>query len=834
MIALAALFASSIVVDRYFGLPFYFWIATACLSFLAWLAIWISQYGQRFAWIALFTVIVSSGGLWHHVRWNLHSHDHIGLYRSEESNPSVALGGTVISEPVVVALPPHDPRLDTVAPTQRVRFDMSISSLGDGIASRRCRGIVRVFLELPADAIEAAKVVASMPVCGTEIEAIGSLSFFRPPTNPGGFNFAMHFRGQQRFASIYLDSPEAICISKEPGTAMRLRARVRESIDTCLHRYVARPHAGFASAVLLGNRDQMELDTRTRFMKTGASHLLAISGLHVGILASSFLILMRLGWLSRRNCLVATMLFVAAYSWLVEFRPTVVRASILICVMCIARLLGRKALSWSSLATALMLVLILNPADLFGLGPQLSFIAISSIIMGAAWIHPPQSDDPIDQLIRRTRSNPVRIFNGIMRKIRATFCVSLLIWVLGLPLVAARFHLVAWIAPLLNPLVLLPMACALYFGMATLSLAWISPPLAVTTGLGCCFFLGCIQFVIDSGAWLGCHQWVHGPSDLAVIVFYVGIFALAAVEATKAPARWRVAFVAGWFVFGWLVPNEIQRLQKINAGQLEVIIINVRHGSAALVRTPDGANILVDGGSLSGSHRAAATIADVLHHQRIDRLDVIVASHADVDHFNGIPELTSRFAVGELWTTEMMKQDSSDSVNALMEAISRHEIKVRTVSRGDQGSFSNCELKVLGPGVNNRDAWKHLGDNELSVVLSIEYRGKKILLPGDLEKFGLESLLSRDAIDVDVLVAPHHGSKNSSPTRVAAWCTPEYVVASCGARKVGKLEKDLFTRGHPAKILTTHQDGAVRVLVSNDGELDVHRWDRDCWTPVER
>jgi len=181
----------------------------------------------------------------------------------------------------------------------------------------------------------------------------------------------------------------------------------------------------------------------------------------------------------------------------------------------------------------------------------------------------------------------------------------------------------------------------------------------------------------------------------------------------------------------------------------------------------------------------------------------------------------------------MMKQDKSESVAALLEATTHHGIPVRVVSRGDQMQFSDCTLSVLCPGIDKSNAWKHLGDNELSVVLSVEYCGRKVLLPGDLEKFGLESLLCRPPLDVDVLVAPHHGSKNSSPTRFSSWSTPEYVIASCGARKVGDHEKDLFKRGHPSTVLTTHEHGAVRVLVTADGDLNVQRWNRDSWQRVD-
>ena len=844
MVLVVVLFAGGIVLDRFLDPELSVWFGGLLIALLGWVAVVIGFPERRSLALLLFlSVFLFSGGMWHHVRWNLFPANHVSHYAKDLNYPAAKIRGTIVSESVSVSPPPYDPHLDTIPPTPRLRFDLKVSGVAIGQTWDDASGQLRVYVKLPAaeqdrgepqperDAKSESKLKNEVPQCGAQIEVVGSLVPLKPTTNPGQFDFATHFRRCGRLAALYVDSPNALHeLASDPSTHS-FRAKLRATIDRYLHQHVPN-YAGFASAVLLGNRDQMEPYSRQRFMKTGASHLLAISGLHVGILASAFLILLRLGVVSRRNCLLATMAFVVSYCWLVEFRPTVVRASILICVLCTARILGRITLSWSSLSVALLLVLLLNPTDLFSIGPQLSFLAISSIIIGKSWIFPPPVQDPIELLILRTRPEPVRLLRAFLRQMRAACCVSFLIWLIALPLVAAQFHSIPWIAPLLNPLVILPMSLALYCGLGTIALGGVNPWLASIAGACCCYFLGVIQWLVDFGAGLGFHSWSTGPSIGSLMVFYAGLFIFTAIPVTKVPPRWRVVLAMTWLVFGWLVPEKISQLQRDRNRELEVVVIDVRHGSAALIKLPNGKNILCDGGSLSGSHRAADTIARVLHHQRVRRLDAVVISHADVDHFNGIPELANRFPIDSLWLNAKMNSSDSGSVAALFDSTSRHQIPVEVVGEGCHCEVAGCRMGVLGPPADDSAAWRSLGDNASSVVLSIEYAGKRILLPGDLEELGMEALLGRPPRDYDVLIAAHHGSKNSDPERFARWCTPEFVVASCGARKVGQREKDLFQAGHRCKVLTTHEHGAVRFRVSATGELRVDAWREGGWNPV--
>ena len=316
----------------------------------------------------------------------------------------------------------------------------------------------------------AGRLQVTAPVGGAELHAgdqvkiWGNLRRIGGPTNPGEFDFRNYYRSQRILSSLYCAHADAIEVTQRSKSGAWL-ARLRSRLNELAWRHLAPQQASLASAILLGNREQLDPSRREKFLQTGTVHLLAISGLHVGILACCFFVIFRCGWLSRNACLLATIAFVIFYAWLVEFRPPVVRASILIVLFCAARMSGRSGLSYNVLALAALIVLAINPTDLFSLGTQLSFLAVISISFGNKWIFKRQTD-PLILLIEATRSWPVRVFHIAKDNLRAAFVVSGLIWLISIPLVAINFHVLAPIGLIVNPLILLPIAISLYAGIA--------------------------------------------------------------------------------------------------------------------------------------------------------------------------------------------------------------------------------------------------------------------------------------------------------------------------------------------------------------------------------
>jgi len=232
-----------------------------------------------------------------------------------------------------------------------------------------------------------------------------------------------------------------------------------------------------------------------------------------------------------------------------------------------------------------------------------------------------------------------------------------------------------------------------------------------------------------------------------------------------------------------------------------------------LLELPSGQTILYDAGQFDAPVIGSRTIAECLWQHGMTRLDAVVLSHPDLDHYNALPGLLDKFSVGALYVSSLMFEKQNQAVAALRKAIDRHGIAVREVRSGDRlRTGSGCAIEVLHP-----PRFGVLGsDNANSVVLAVDYCGREILLPGDLESPGLDDLLAEEPRRCDVLLAPHHGSRQSNSPELAKWCMPAWVVIS-GDGRWSLSEIEATYRAVGARVLHTSNSGAIAVQITAKG-----------------
>ena len=831
MLLVAVAFAMGILLDRMWDLNWRFSFCSSWLCLFSWLLIsrcptiprmeWIFiSLGSRFkrervASIILLTGILFGGSFWHHGRWNWFPHDEIGRYAMEVSRPC-CVEAQVVSEPLWVV---SDATFGT-RPEMKMntRLVLKVSRLRDGLDWVDVGGVCDLVIHQSVNGIHS----------GDRIEVLGYLVKSSPSNNPGGFNYEEYYRGKAKRAFIHAYQAESVRVVESANWfTTRWISSLRREFNELAWKYIPSPEAGFASAILLGNREQLSRVRRQRFLETGTSHLLAISGLHVGVLAGAFFCFFRLGIFSRRKSLWLTIIFVLFYAWLVEFRSPVLRASILVTLYCLGRLLGEGSFSFNLLAIAGVVVLIINPSDLYGIGPQLSFLAVASLTITADWIFGQPSVDPIQRLIAGTRSPLIRIWNWIFRQGRRALLVSFVIWLAALPLVAHQFHLIAPVALVANPLLLLPIAFSLYGGMAVLFLGTFLPSLAMLFGSLCQLSLGLVEWLVAvfQRIPLG-HFWTAGPPGISVALFYTGAFLLFVYPKTKIQRSWLPICLVVWLVVGWLIPARWSAKESArHGGELVCTFLDVGHGSSVLLQLPDGKNVLYDSGSLGSPDSGARSIAGALWYQGVQHIDAVVISHADADHFNALPQLAKQFTIGQVYVSRMMLKDRSLQVRELLSCLEESGIEVVSVASGDRLFKSSLvSFDILSPpreGIRGND-------NANSIVWMVEYGGRRILLPGDIEEEGLVQLLARNPVEIEVLMAAHHGSANSLPAKFIQWASPQYIVISCGRARVSESMKRNFSDSKKA-VFRTDRDGAVQFRFRKEGDAVVRRWKTEPW-----
>jgi competence protein ComEC len=271
--------------------------------------------------------------------------------------------------------------------------------------------------------------------------------------------------------------------------------------------------------------------------------------------------------------------------------------------------------------------------------------------------------------------------------------------------------------------------------------------------------------------------------------------------------------MALWCTAGVLVPYF-----KAPPPGLRCTFLSVGHGCAVVVELPGGGAMLYDAGQLGAPESSARRIAEFLWSRGITKIEQVVLSHADVDHFNALPELLRRFSVGAVYVSPVMFQGESAALEELAAAIRAAGVPIRHCWRGS----------VLPAGKAARITSMHPpaagvggSDNANSIVLMVEHARRRLLLTGDLENGGLDALLKLPPVDCDVLLAPHHGSARSNPPGIRDWSSPEWVVISGGAHANAETVETAYeARG--ASVRHTHEFGAITVRIEGGSVAVTH------------
>ena len=823
LVAVLAGVATGMCVDRAWAPP----LAAEWIASLLCLCGW--WYGSRCAWPMprvglLLGAIAAASAAWHHDRWHCFSSHELALFASEIPMP-VYVEGEALQRPRSVPAPPLDP-LCTLPRGDQSRFLMVVDRLRDGGRLREVRGRVELVVQGHVLDVRA----------GDRVAVHAHLTRLVAPLNPGQVDHAALRRGDRQLCRLSADHPD--CVQRiSSGSSGLGRWDPRWILDTLrwrgsdmLWHYLGQRQGELASALLLGDREQLQRERTAAFFYTGTLHILAISGMHVGIVAGLFFMILRTSLLPRRAALWLVMGLTIGYAAMVDARAPVLRAAVLVVVVCLGRLGGRPAFAWNSLAAAALIVLAWNPSELFSTGAQLSFLAVATLVGLSEWVLRLQgTPDALQKLLRSVEPWPWRWVRRLGSQALTITVAGCAIWLVTLPLVMLRFHLLSPAALILNVVLWIPVVGAMFAGFIVLLTGWLCPPVAQVMGWIAGLNLWCLEATVEAVQhWPASHYWVAGPAAWWVAGYYAGLGIYACWPAARRHTRVSVAGLACWFVVGWLAPIMWDgAVGTSDEPHLCCTFLAVGHGTSVVLHTADGEAVLYDAGSLGSPDAPMQIISNYLWHAGITRLRAVIVSHADADHYNALPGLLERFPVETLYVSNMMFRHDSPALDVLAAAMRESGAAIRCLHDGDLWSLDRrSSARVLHPprqGVRG-------SDNANSIVLFTECAGRSLLLPGDLEGSGLERLLSQPPQRCDVAMVPHHGSPHSAPDRFARWCQADWMMISGQPHEeMDHVRHALQATG--CRVLHTAVDGAIRVRLHAQ-QVHVERWRTSGWQPV--
>ena len=611
------------------------------------------------------------------------------------------------------------------------------------------------------------------PLPGLRIRTTARLRPVRPLRNPGYRDpgTLLLTRGILATGSVARGSP-IIVVSGEPSVMGRLRYRYRRWV------HGTGPSGAVLQAVVLGDGAAVPDTQRSAWRDAGLAHLLAISGLHVGLIAWLVfrLAAWALGFWSRLALRFGTLRLAAgiaiAAAWayvLVAGSPTsATRAGFMVSAFLLGILLDRGPDPQTALGVAALGILVASPDALFDVSFQLSFAAVFCLAAGMGPLR-----ERLDRLLPRPLAR-----NGGLSRARSwlidSFAASLLCTVGTLPFVVWHFQSVPW-AGLLANIVAIPLMA---WGVVVPALASL---LCVATGLE--WVADLLAVWANGGVYLADHlaratasrapPMAIPGANLAVLIGSVILAALLlrAICVWPRNSRFLLAgLVTSLGLLLWPVPAPVH-------GQLRITFLAVGHGDAVLVQLPDGRTMLVDGGGDPLGHFDVGqrVLIPALSALGVERIDVLVLSHPHPDHYRGLVAVARHFPVGEFWTTD---QPVRDPEYHRLRAILAHR-GVPTRDRDFPADLgARVRLELLHPRPPDGTWFSRLGANDNSLVMRIRYGEMSLLLTGDVEG-PAEQLLLRSGLDLraTVLKVPHHGSKTSSSAAFLAAVQPRLAVS---------------------------------------------------------
>ncbi len=547
---------------------------------------------------------------------------------------------------------------------------------------------------------------------------------------------------------------------------------------------------------------------RRRFAGAGLAHLLAISGLHVGILAAALVLALRLAAVPPARARLIGVPLVAVYVWVLGMPPPALRAVGLLAVWELARSRQRPPLRSAVLATTAVLVAAFDPFAIGEGGPWLSFAGAWGAAEGAKWV------DSLDWTERWRASRVRGLAQSVSVSLGATLATA--------PISALAFGTVATAAVATN-LVAIPVVAALVPALAlALVSSPIAEPVAAVAAAGAGLLLDLLERIAATGTALPFAVVSVGDRVrvAASLVALVWLWRRIALPRRRAPyagiIRWRAATlgtaVLAWVVWAPLVPRAASGYRP---GWLEIDFLPVGQGDAAVVRTPAGRWLLVDGGPRTPGHDAGTSVVvPFLRRNGVGRLAVVVASHGDADHLGGLPAVLRAFRADLV--LEPGQPRGSGLYRQWLAEVQRSGARWHRARAGETIALDGMTLRVLHPD----SAWLARGfpANENSVVLQVEYGAFRALLPGDAG-FPVEAERAGAVGAVTLLKVAHHGSRLANGPTWIARLAPRLCVVSVGPNRYGHPAPGVLNELARVGCTTYRTDVEGPVRIATDGRV---------------
>ena len=692
---------------------------------------------------------------------------------------------------------------------------------------------------------------------GDRITFSSSLRSIRNFQNPGGFDYKRHMAFKGVWVSAYTKGFRLARVERETDNPlMHWVAKARRAVALLVEKSATGEHQSVLKALLIGDRGQITPALRDIFHRTGTGHLLAISGLHVGIVAaaafylfswvlSRFKIVLWSAW-SRKGAALLSMIPATAYAILAGMSPSTQRALVMVSVYLMTFVFEKEHDLFNTLAIAALLILVISPPAFWSISFQLSFLSVLTIIYGVVHL---TGADTVE-----VEGKWFKIVKVCRHKMLVFVMISVYATLGTLPIVMMHFNQVSLVGFITN-VIFVPIIGFLVVPAGLLCVLLL--PFSEAIALGGIEICG---FVLKHA--LGILQWIANlpfaavktitPSAVESICYYAllwlvmhvthkmvqkplmskkptienessahpksRLFELPHISLTRLKVTMMVLVIAVLLIdiHYWLYQRHWRQ-------DMVITILDVGNGNAALLELPEGQCVLIDGGGFSDNSAfdmGARVIAPFLWRKKIKTVDTLVLSHPNSDHLNGLLYIAEHFNVKTVWSNN--ENRNTAGYKQFKRIIQKKNITLVNFEEMPQRQQINgVYFDILYPPKDfllkrAGQPWRNTNNN--SLVVKVTMGVHSVLFPGDVMAVAENELVSRVGANLSstVLIVPHHGSNSSSTNSFIKEVNARYAIISSrfGIRykfpHPSVLER---LRQHNCKIFRTDEVGAVIIHI---------------------
>ncbi len=648
-------------------------------------------------------------------------------------------------------------------------------------------------------ASESGKVERFFP--GDELKVVGRVHAAPVATNPGEFDYRefLYSRGKN-----YVLYPEEVEKVGSKFNLVSMGTKLADFIKDILENNLPERGYSWVSSVSFGDTSALKDHDRENLHKAGMGHMVAVSGLHMGIIGMGLFTFLKKNSLERRYAGVITLAVIWFYATMVGFRPSVLRAGIMLTIFILLELVkgrekGKFFSSLDSLLFSFNFILLVYPWYLFNIGFQLSFAATFFILLVVPYMNEVASG-----------LKPSIFFEPVKVSIAALLGVF--------PLLLYHFGYVSFGSMLLSPFVFfaLPLLIILTFIGSSLAIfSFLSNIIFSILNYLSIYMFTLIDLTADIMPGLE-KNW-----SMVQVFCYYGMFLslFYILKSSMVLARLRRAYLSlAIFSILFISVSLTPFLDK----ELQVVFLDVGHGDSIFINTPGDYNILIDGGGVHDGSLSRdpgeSVVKPFLKDRMVDEINVMIATHPHVDHIGGLRKIVKNFDVGIVIMPDLDHQ--IPEYQEFLYLIEKKEISTLMMTK--RKAFEPEEglvLEFLHPvkpyllGTNS-----DLNNN--SVVMRLMYEDVSFLFTGDLEAEGEMLLLEQELeLDSDILKVGHHGSSTSSTAEFVKNVSPVLAVNSAGrSSPYGFPAPETLERlaRENTVVIRTEQWGAVEVITCGE------------------